>query len=137
VAAHDFLLRVVGEGRTVRPASPRTVGPKENVKPPKIPERVQVYTGQTVGYGTGPNRRGGVYTATTVGVGIGDPHAPPRTSTPVPDTANLEADALPEGRFDKPVAGYLYYPVTPKKSAVEITWYGSGAPVRLAMPRTK
>jgi hypothetical protein len=137
VAARDFLLRVAGEGRTVRPVAPRAIGPKENRKPPKIPERVQVYGGQRVGYGTGPYGRGGVYTDTTVGVGIGDRPASPPPQNPGTDTASLEADALPEGRFDKPVAGYLYFPVTLKKSAVDLTWYGSDAPVRLAMPRTK
>jgi hypothetical protein len=137
VAARDFLLRVAGDGRTVRPVAPRAIGPQKGRKPPKIPERVVLSGGQRVGYGTGPYGRGGVYTDTTIGVGIGDRPPSPTPSNPGTDTASLEVDALPEGRFDKPVAGHLYFPVTPKKSAVDLTWYGSDAPVRLAMPRTK
>ena len=81
----------------------------------------------------------GVYTGGGVGVGVGAPTAPaPPPKASGQDTADYESGALPEGRFNKPVAGYLYFKVMPpKKSALEITWYGADAQVRLAMPPTK
>jgi hypothetical protein len=149
VAARDFLLRIGQDGSTVRPATPSTIAGRLHRKdspPPKIPERVQVYGGQTVGYGTGgPYNRGGVYTESTVGVAVGapGPPPPPPRSSKGKDTdslsvqVDLENQALPDGRFNRPVAGYLYFPATPKKSAVEITWYGADGQVRLPMPPTK
>jgi hypothetical protein len=139
VAARDFMLRIAADGRTVRAASPAAIGnrTRPNAKTPKIPERVQVYGAQTVGYGTGPYNRG-VYTATSVGVGIGDRPAPPPPHSPGIDTVDLEAQVLPDGRTSNPVAGYLYFPVVPKKKGVlEITWYAADGQVRLAMPPTK
>ena len=140
VAARDFMLRIAAESRTVRPASPAAIAnrTRPGAKPPKIPERVQIGGSQTIGYQTGPYGSRGVYTASTVGVGIGDRPAPPPPQPSRPDTADLEAQALPEGRFSKPVAGYVFFPVTPKKkAAAEITWYAADGQVRLAMPPTK
>ena len=50
---------------------------------------------------------------------------------------DLENQALPEGRFNQPVAGYLYFPSTAKKAVVEITWYGADGQVHLPLPPTK
>jgi hypothetical protein len=148
VAARDFLMKVGTDGSTVRPAAPATIAgrlsDKGSTKPPKIPERVQVHGSETIGYESGPYGRG-VYTGTTVGVGIGGPPAPappPRQSKGKDTDAlsvqvDLENQGLPEGRFSKAVAGYLYFPVTLKKTAVEITWYGADGQVRLPMPPTK
>jgi hypothetical protein len=151
VATRDFIFRDPKDGSTVRPAAPSTIagklGRKESPSIPKIPENTQVYGSETIGYESGPYRRG-VYTASTVGVAHGEPGptpppAPPKTSKGK-DTdslsvqVDLENQALPEGRVSKPVAGYLYFPATPKKgTAVEITWYGEDGQVRLQMPPTK
>lgn len=148
IAARDFLLRIGQDGSTVRPATPSTIAgrlDRKNSPPPKIPERVQVHGSQTVGYGTGPYGRGGVYTASTVGVSVGDPGIPPPPPRPSKgkDTdslsvqVDLENQALPEGRFNRPIAGYLYFPAALKKSRVEITWYGADGQVRVPMPPTK
>jgi hypothetical protein len=146
VATRDFLLRTTSGGSTVRPAAPSTIAGRMKNKdgPPKIPERVQVYTAETVGYSTGgPYNRGGVYTGTSVGVGIGDPPAQRRPQTSGKDSdslsvqVDLENQALPEGRFSKPVAGYLYFPADLKKSRADLTWYGADGQILLPLPSKK
>lgn len=150
VAARDFLLKVNADGSTVRPVSPSTIAgrlhSKKTSEPPRLPGRVQVGGSETIGYGTGTyngRRAGGVYTESTVGVGVGnfpEPVPPPRTGKDTDALSvqvDLENQALPEGRFSQPVAGYLYFPATPKKSAVEITWYGADGQVHLPMPAIK
>jgi len=111
-----------------------------------LPSRVQVHGSETIGYESatyGGRRAGGVYTESTVGVGVGEPPmpapAPPPPHSGKKDTdalsvqVDLENQALPEGRFSQPVAGYLYFPATPKKSSLEITWYGPNGQVRLPL----
>src|SRR5215831_3516174 len=56
VAARDFILRDPKDGSTVRPAAPSTIAGKlarKDAPPPKVPERVQVYGSETIGYETG------------------------------------------------------------------------------------
>jgi hypothetical protein len=152
IAARDFLLRTVSDGSTVRPASPATIAGRlhtKNSPPPQLPSRVQVYGSETVGYESatyGGRRAGGVYTESTVGVGVGGPPMtppppPPRSGKKDTDALSVQVDlenqALPEGRFSQPVAGYLYFPTTAKKTSLEITWYGAGGQVRLPLPPTK
>ena len=150
IAARDFLLRVTTDGNTSRPATPATIAGRlhhKDAPPPQLPSRVQVYGAETIGYESGSyggRRAGGVYTESTVGVGVGGPSAPPpppphskKDTDALSVQVDLENVALPEGRFDKPVAGYLYFPAPPKKSSLEITWYGSDGQVRLALPSTK
>jgi hypothetical protein len=150
IAARDFLLRIGSDGSTVRPASGATIAGRLHTKaapPPQLPSRVQVHGSETIGYESatyGGRRTGGVYTESTVGVGIGDQPMP----TPAPKSGkkdtdalsvqvDLEDQALPEGRFSQPVAGYLYFPATPKKSSLEITWYQPDGQVRLPLALTK
>jgi hypothetical protein len=149
IAARDFLMKV-GDGSTSRPAAPSTIAGRidkknDSSKPPKIPERVQVHGSETIGYESGPYHRG-VYTDSRVGVGVGTPQQPPpppprsskgKDSDALSVQVDLENQALPEGRFRNPVAGYLYFPVTLKKTTVEITWYGADGQVHLPMPAIK
>ena len=50
---------------------------------------------------------------------------------------DLENQALPEGKIDQPVAGYLYFtkPVMKKKSSLDLTWYGPGEQVKVPLPQ--
>jgi len=150
IAARDFLLRIGADGSTFRPATPATIAGRlqtKNSPPPQLPSRVQVYGSETVGYESatyGGRRAGGVYTESTVGVGVGGPPMPPpppRSGKKDTDSLSVQVDlenqALPEGRFSQPVAGYLYFPTTAKKTSLEITWYGAGGQVRLPLPATK
>lgn len=151
VTARDFLLRVTGDSSTIRAAAPSTIAGRlrrkdEPPKVPKLPEGVQVGGSQTIGVASGPYGQRGVYTGTTVGVGIGGPGpAPspqPRRSGKDNDSVSVQVDlenqSLPEGRVTKAVAGYLYFPVIPKKKeTLEITWYGADGQVRLPLPAAK
>jgi hypothetical protein len=66
---------------------------------------------------TGTRRRGGVYTQSGVDVAIGSPGAGPGASDK--DRSVMETElsdkGLPEGTTPKAVAGYVYFPVSPKK----------------------
>ena len=155
IAARDFVMRAVADGSTLRPVAPSVIASKLDKKdskssaPPKLPSRVQVGGSETIGYGTGSyggRRTGGVYTESTVGVGVGGPGTAPPPDPPksrrrdkdaLSVQVELEEGALPDGRWSHPVAGYLYFPAPPKKSAVEITWYAADGQVRLSMPSSK
>src|SRR5579883_1381458 len=161
VASRDFMLRVSPEGTTLRPVSAGTIAAQLHKKEPAsattVPNSpVQVVTGGNIGYesgGTYPNgqrRPGGVYTSTGVGVGVGGPNQRPDDPRGVPPPSpkaqgkdadslsvqvDLENQALPEGKIDQPVAGYLYFtkPVMRKKSSLDLTWYGPGEQVRVPL----
>ena len=156
IAARDFVLRVTPEGTTSRPVSASAIAAQLHKHEPAasnttVPDSpVLVYTGANVGYesGGGPyGRRGGVYTASSVGVGAGGPSGDPRVPPSKPPAASgkdavslsvqvdLENQALPEGKIDSPVAGYLYFvkPVMRKKSSLDLTWYGPGEQVRVPL----
>ncbi len=100
------------------------------------PRSVSVYPEASIGYETAGGydpatgrRRGGVYTGAGVGVGIGPapPSGPPVTNA---DLMDLE---LPDGATVKPVAGYLYFPVSSKKNAVyEVVFRGPQGAVTLS-----
>jgi hypothetical protein len=154
VAARDFMLRNPADGTTYRPVTASAIAGKLEKKdhktstPPKIPDWIQVGGSQTVGYGTGTyngRRTGGVYTESTVGVGVGNPGTPPPPPPPsshkdkdsMSVQADLESAGLPEGRLGHPVAGYLYFPAPPKKTALEFTWYAEDGQVHLTLPSTK
>jgi len=160
LASRDFMLRVTPEGTTLRPVSASTISAQMHHKEPAsattVPgSPVHVMTGATIGYesggGTYPNgqrRPGGVYTDTGVGVGVGGPGPqgtpPPRPSSTASgkdaDSLSVQVDmenqALPEGKIDQPVAGYLYFtkPVLKKKSSLDLTWYGPGEQIRVPLP---
>jgi hypothetical protein len=81
---------------------------------------VTLYPQVGVGYSTGGpyyGRGGGWNTSVGVGVGVGPNDAPASTEA---DRDAMETEltdkGLPAGRFDKPVAGYLYFPLTIENS---------------------
>jgi hypothetical protein len=149
LASRDFLLASGSDGATVRPASADTIAARYDRKhqPPGIgkPGNIQVYNTATIGYESGTydgQRRSGVYTGTGVGVGVGDPGpaAVPPASTG-PDGYEIQRElagkALPEGRMDHVVAGYLYFPKPSGKvgkSGYRLTWYGPESQVHLTVP---
>jgi len=150
LANRDFLLRAGSDPATIRTVSPQAVAayfePKYNTKP-KPPGNVSIYPTGTIGYESGTyngQRRGGVYTGGGVGVGVGDPGP---TMPPAPpggrvDGASvrqeLEDLALPQGKTNEAVAGYLYFP-KPAKSAKSytLTFYGPDGQVNVVIPQAR
>ena len=124
----DFSIHPPAKLDVIRQAEPETVAADiQNRNTPRHTGRsVPVYGEVNVGYETGTDpdtgRRGhGTYTG--VGVGVGGPPAP---TYPTPggypqDRALLEDQlfrkSLPEGAMTKPVAGYLYFPLSELKSS--------------------
>jgi hypothetical protein len=112
-----FQLRLPGTQNSVRPATPRAVASALQKTAPSQSE-VTVYPAVGVGYETGGRRGSGWWTS--VGVGVGVDKSRPASTEQDRKTMELELseNGLPEGAWSKPVAGYLYFPVTPGKKTV-------------------
>jgi hypothetical protein len=105
---------------------------------------VTTETGVYVGSGTDPNTgRRGTTTGTYERVGVSnDPNQAPRypTNTSSIDADRMEAQlskwALPEGKTTAPVAGYLYFPVSAKRSKgiLELQYTRENATANLTLP---
>ena len=125
VALHnaDFTIRLAAKTDPVNPAEAATVAANIQRKTTPAPpgKSVPVYTEANVGYESGTDPYTGrhvhtVYTGAGVGIG-GPPVAPyPNSGGYSIDPALLEEQlwrrSLPEGNSAKPVAGYLYFPVS-------------------------
>lgn len=151
LSASDFALKV-GTGDMVRPTSPRAIASVlQRGKDPGRASDVTLYPSATIGYESGPvydpvtgqRRGGGMYGGGGVGVGVGGnqgPQPPPRASTDrdrITMQQELEDKALPEGKYTRQVAGYLYFPRPSgkqKNALYEVTYYGASGKVRLAVP---
>ena len=134
----------------VRPADAMTVaaelGRKNTQRAPT--GATQVYTEANIGYETGTDpysgrRVRGVYGGGGVGVGHEIGTQPPGPRNWPADTEAVErqlADrSLPEGRFDHPIAGYLYFPSAllrkKSKGAYELRYEaGAADSVELMIP---
>ncbi len=104
---HDY-------ARAAKPADVARVLQKGNAK--RGGRDVTLYPTVGVGYSSGGpyyGRGGGWQTSAGVGVGIGD--SQPEASTDA-DRKTMETElrekGLPVGTFDRPVAGYLYFPLS-------------------------
>ncbi len=140
VNADDFVLRVAGSKDIVRPVRAKTVAAVLQKSAP-ADRNIDLYPTVGVGYETGGydpatgRRGGGLTTSTGLGVGIGNSRP---ASTPedrkVMET-ELTEKGLPEGKTGKPVAGYLYFPSTPKKKAVayELEYQSPSGPAVLPL----
>lgn len=146
ISPDQFRLRLGSEPGLLRPTEAAEVarllgGRKATSTQPPAPTNIQVYQGATIGYGRGPNGRGGVYTSTETGVGIGNyPQPPVAGGPPPPDVPDLERllveSELPDVKTAAPVAGYLYFRKPPqhgKIPAYNITWYGPIAQLHVSV----
>jgi len=151
LASGDFTLRAESSSSTMRAATAEVVSaavyPDAGTRAPETPHKVDVYTGSTVGYGSGGyGRPGGVYTGGGVGVGTGG--AGPAGSPPSQPSASRERErnllevslsekGLPAGKTGHAVAGYLYFPkpnVRGKNTGYQLVWSGGDSTVRLSVP---
>ena len=131
---HPDLFVIAGrDGKdVVRPADAMTVAARMQQKK-ETPTLAglgdnQVYTSAEIGHSSGTDPyTGRRVSGTYESVGVGVAHGGPDSRTPtVRDNwpqdmeglqRQLEDHAFPSGRFDHPVAGYLYYPVDLVKKA--------------------
>lgn len=142
VSIQDFALRA-GASDMVRAAAPRAIASilqQKNAGPPSRSSDITLYPTADFGVVSNPGGRA-VYTGAGVGVGVGDQGQPPRPGSTDRDRMTmrqgLEDKALPEGKTTRPVAGYLYFPMTAAKRknvAYELTYFADGGKVRVALP---
>jgi hypothetical protein len=147
----DFTLKLAGTSDVVRPSSARSIAGALHRNSSGSQQRhgvVDIYPTVGIGYEsgrsydpvTGRQRNGGVYTTAGVGVGTGGgpSSAPPPASTGK-DRSTMETElhekGLPEGQVNKPVAGYLYFPLPSKKKTIaeQLDYLGDQAKVTLVL----
>jgi hypothetical protein len=158
IAADDFLIKTGASGSEyTHPADAVTVASviqDKNTPRPPSRDTPTVVTTAGVGYesGTDPytgRRVHGVYTEAGAGVGMGAPDTfppgpPPKGSTDY-DRMTLQQQlaqrSLPNGSFNAPVAGFLYFPaqeLKKKNGGYELDYLAGGqGTVRLDIPLKK
>jgi hypothetical protein len=105
---------------------------------------VTTETGVIVGTGTDPNT-GRRQTSTGTYESVGVSNYPTQAPMPSSGRSNADADrmeaqlekwALPEGKTASPIAGYLYFPVSAKRSkgALELQYSHDGSSANLKLP---
>jgi hypothetical protein len=124
VSADQFVLRVAGSNRVIRPSDPETIS---RVLQKKSDSRdVVLQPTGTIGVTTG------------IGV-IGSGGGRPTANTPADRTTmerELRDKSLPEGKIDKSVAGYVYFPVTSGRSATyDLEYTAKDQVVRIHLPK--
>ena len=151
LTAIDFALKIGASGDQTRAASPRSIASinqRKNEPKPGSPGDVAIYPTATIGYEsgtvydpvTGQRRGGGVYGGGGVDVAVGEPR-PPRPAGTDRDRGTmrqeLEDRSLPEGKINRAVAGYLYFPRPAGKlrnALYEISYYGPTGKVQVSVP---
>jgi hypothetical protein len=131
----DFGLRV--DGRLIRPASSRTIAALIQKKAKEGRRDIALYPGVGVSTGTWG-------TGANVGVGVGVGGRSPGPASTDRDRRIMETEledrGLEDGIADKPVAGYLYFPVGEAKSqTMELVYQHEDGDVKvlLEVPRKK
>jgi len=116
IAGLDFAIRV--DGRLIRPAAPRTIAARNQKKANNRGRDIALWP--SVGVSTGTYGTG-----VGVGVATGPGGRPPMSTGQDRRVMETELDdrGLPEGEADKPVAGYLYFPVgQTKATSIELVY---------------
>jgi len=145
VVAMDFVLRLA-DGESHPDTAEEVAGlwrPRNTAPHPDPTSKVHVTTetGVIVQSGTDPNTGRRVNNAGTYeGVGVSNypTQSPPNTSHADADRMEeqLEKWSLPERKVTAPVAGYLYFPVSAKRSkgALELQYSHDGSSANLKLP---
>ena len=122
IKTDDFSLRIAGSKTVLRPAPPQTIAAALQKNPPTQHD-VTIYQTSGIGYETGGrdiygNRYpGGLITSEGVAVGIGESQPASTDADRRVMETELKDKQLPQGRADKPVGGYLYFPRPAKQKA--------------------
>lgn len=137
VSLNDFSLRTAGRDDAIRPSSVEVIAGKLQDQPSAPPPDYDASTNSSVSYGTGVDPATGHRTTTrsvsngaSVGFGVGgDANAKDSAPSDI-ERHNMElelhARELPEGTTTAPVAGYLYFSATKKKSVKYVLEYALG-----------
>jgi hypothetical protein len=119
----DFTLRIENSKTVVHAASAQTASAGA-AKPGG--RDVTLYPVATIGYESGRDiygqRQSGVTTGAGIGVGL-DPKQPRSDGDRRVMETELKDKSLPSGKFEKPVAGYLYFPLSGAKKVKYILEY--------------
>ena len=119
----NLTLAIEGTKTVLHAANPQAIGA---VLQKPGGRDVTLYPVATVGYESGRDiygqRQSGVTTGAGVGVGL-DPKQPKSDADRRVMETELKVKALPSGTFEKPVAGYLYFPVSGVKKVKYIQQY--------------
>lgn len=124
VSLDDFALRAKNAASATKPSSPKIVA--ASIQQKAAGDRdVAIYPSSGVGYESGtaydpvtgaPRRASGVSTEVGVGVAVGGSNGPGVSDK---DRSVMETEltekGLSEGATTAPVAGYIYFPLSPKK----------------------
>jgi len=126
VSLNDFALRAKSGASATKPSSPKIVA--ASIQQKAAGDRdIAVYPSSGIGYESGtaydpvtgaPRRASGISTQVGVGVAVGDSNGPGVSDKDrnVMETELVEK-GLSEGAAAAPVAGYIYFPVSPKKKS--------------------
>lgn len=161
----DFTL-YTGNGAAVRAVDAASIA--ENIvhpdaaPSPRSPRDVQVSTGVGIGHVSYPDpatgrKTGATITSAETGIGVGgpapgycrggfcnDPSSVPAADRPsrMKTAQNIEQElwenSLPDGKVNRPVAGYLYFPKPSgkgKDSALELRYENTAGRTRMTVPR--
>ncbi len=126
VSLDDFALRARNAASASKPSSPKIVA--ASIQQKAAGDRdIAIYPTTGIGYETGtaydpvtgtPRRASGVSTQAGVGVAVGDSKG---AGVSDKDRGVMETEltekGLSEGATSAPVAGYIYFPLSPKKKA--------------------
>jgi len=148
IVSMDFVLRLA-DGESHPDTAEEVAGlwrPHTTAHPdaPGNRPHVTTETGVMVGTGTDPNT-GRRQTSTGTYESVGVSNYPTQAPMPSSGTSNADADrmeaqlekwALPEGKTASPIAGYLYFPVSAKRSkgALELQFSHDGSSANLKLP---
>ena len=139
----DFALRVDDGKDTISPASPEEIASIYQ-KRPQSSRDVTLYPTANVGFESYPvydpvsgttRRAGGPVYGAGIGVGVGSTTSAATTDS---DRKTMETELrdkeLKDGDVSKPVAGYIYFPITTKeKVEYQLQYHGQDAVVQLPL----
>jgi hypothetical protein len=143
ISPDDFKLRQGKDSSITRAATPHMVAtdshPSQSPDNAGIPQKVHVYTADTIGVYQGSNGQHGVYTGAGATVTNYPAPAPPPRSGQSASNDKLEQliedKSLPDIKTRRAVAGYVFFPKasTDKHADFELLYFGVDGQVSLKL----
>ena len=143
ISPDDFKLRQGKDSSVTRAATPHMVAtdmhPSRSPDNASVPQKVHVYTSDTIGVYQGSNGQHGVYTGTGATVtNYPAPAPPPRSGQSTPNDKLeqlIEDKSLPDIKTRRAVAGYVFFPKasTDKHADFELLYFGADGQVSLKL----